>query len=46
MTVLDTPPSANVTLEDVLEWDVLGGDRRMRGLAVVGREEWLCYRYE
>lgn len=44
-TILDIPPSPNVTLNDTLSWDVAGRDLKMRDLMDV-RSGPFCYTYE
>ncbi|GAB7350570.1 hypothetical protein MBLNU459_g1146t1 [Dothideomycetes sp. NU459] len=45
-TVLDIPPSANVTFNDTLSWSVAGPNKKVCELAVVGSSPFLCYKYE
>lgn len=44
-TVLNIPPTANVTLNDTLTWNILGPDKVVEQALRVG-VDWLCYRYE
>lgn len=44
-TILDTPPSPNVTLADKISWSLVGEDKYLWELMDVHAES-LCYRYE
>ena len=43
-TILDVPPSPNVTLNDTLDWNVLGERRSVKDTMQVG-SGWLAYQY-
>ncbi|KZV91002.1 Di-copper centre-containing protein [Exidia glandulosa HHB12029] len=45
LTTLNIPPSANATLESIINWGPLEGPSTIRSMMAIGRGD-LCYRYE